>query len=268
VPYRKTVALIGGTGLAYGLERILSDTEIHRNVDVRFGSRSGTVLHYLQGSYGDIRVIILPRHGPTLELPDRSPAELVQNLGFEAHIWHLHEIGVEAIYAFNAVGALDRDVPLASEGTFLVPDQFGRGLGATVHSFGALAKVVHPSMAQPFSAEHRQHLVSAITSAGAQPITRGLYIHSGPDCFETDAEIVATSRLYQDFRNRVVGMTAGAELVLCRQMEIPYALICANSNYAQGLAANTPVDHPLVLSVMSLASPTLVRIAEHLLRSL
>jgi 5'-methylthioadenosine phosphorylase len=45
-------------------------------------------------------------------------------------------------------------------------------------------------------------------------------------------------------------MTAGPELALCRQMDIPYAVICAASNYAEGLVSGTPVTHDLVLATM------------------
>ncbi len=45
-------------------------------------------------------------------------------------------LDVEAIYAFSAVGFLD-EMPLASEGTFVVPNGYLRGLAASQHSFAA-----------------------------------------------------------------------------------------------------------------------------------
>jgi 5'-methylthioinosine phosphorylase len=151
LPFTKTVTLIGGTGLVAELPRIpLAGTRVHKDVLVSFGTRTGRVLQYVEGFHNNLRVILLPRHGPSLERPDRSPAMLVTELGHEAHIWLLHQLGVSAVYSFCAVGALDLDVPLASAGCFVVPHEYGRGLGATVHSFGALAKTVHPSMRKPF----------------------------------------------------------------------------------------------------------------------
>src|SRR6516165_2014875 len=144
-PFTKTVALIGGTGLVAEMRRIpLAGTRVHNDVSVAFGARTGRVLQYVEGFHDDLRVILLPRHGPSLEGPDRSPAMLVNDLGHEAHIWLFHQLGVSAVYSFCAVGALDLDVPLASARCFVVPNAYGRGLGATVHSFGALAKTVHP----------------------------------------------------------------------------------------------------------------------------
>jgi 5'-methylthioadenosine phosphorylase len=235
-------------------------------VTVTFGADSGRILEYIEGYHDDLRVILLPRHGPTLERPDRSPATLVKEKGHEAHIWLFHKIGVSAVYAFSAVGALDLNIPLAREMCFVVPHEYGRGLGATVHSFGALAKTIHAGMREPFSPTLRSHAQRAIEAAGAVAIMNGIYIYSGPDQFETDAEIRATMRLYSGEANRLVGMTAGPELVLCRQMEIPYVVICANSNYAEGLVAGPPVTHGLVVDTMKAATDKLVEVASHIIR--
>jgi 5'-methylthioadenosine phosphorylase len=266
-PFTKTVTLIGGTGLVAELPRIpLAESRVHNDVPVTFGARSGRVLQYVEGFHNDLRVILLPRHGRSLEHPDRSPAMLVTELGHEAHIWLLHQLGVSAVYAFCAVGALDLDVPLASERCFVVPHEFGRGLGATTHSFGALAKTVHPSMREPFCPALRRHAVAAIEAAGGRAISNALLINSGPDQFETAAEVRATKHLYEGEPHRLVGMTAGPELVLCRQMEIPYAVICANANYAEGIREDAPVSHDLVVSTLHSAAETMLDIARHLIR--
>jgi 5'-methylthioadenosine phosphorylase len=265
--FTKTVALIGGTGLGAEMRRIpLTETRVHTNVPVAFGARSGRVLEYIEGFYDDLRVVLLPRHGPSRERPDRSPAMLVHELGHEAHIWLLHKIGVSAVYAFCAVGALDRDVPLASAGCFVVPDSYGRGLGATIHSFGEQAKNVHPNMCKPFCPVLRAQALAAIEAAGARAIANAILINSGPDQFETAAEVRAIRRLYDGEPHRLVGMTAGPELVLCRQTEIPYAVICANSNYAEGICEETPVSHELVVNTLKVAAEKMLDIAAQLIR--
>ncbi len=250
-PYSKTIALITGTGSGEGIDRnLLDDTRVHTNVSVPFGSESGRVLQYVEGFHDELRVLVLPRHGPSLNPPDRSPAALVKEKGHEAHVWLLHELGVSAVYAFSTVGALDVDIPLADKSCFVVPHEFARGLGATVHSFGSLAKTVHPSMGEPFSPALRAHAQAAIEAAEATALMQGLYINSGPDQFESAAEIRAMGRLYEGEPHRLVGMTAGPELALCRQMGIPYAVICAASNYAEGLVSGAAVTHEQVLDTM------------------
>jgi 5'-methylthioinosine phosphorylase len=263
----RTIALIGGTGLAAGLRQLpLTNLQVYRNVQVEIGSQVARTLEYLEGTCGDLRVILLPRHGPTLERPDRSPAGLVQELGHEAHIWLLYQLGVSAVYAFSTVGALDLDVPLASSLTFVVPDRYARGIGATVHSFGPLAREIHPSLSPPFCEKLRDQAIAAIRTTGATALTRGLYIYDGPDQFETDVEIRALQRLYAGEPYRMVGMTAGPELALCRQMGLPYVVICSNSNYAQGVRDETAVTHAGVLAEMKPASEKLLEIAAELIR--
>jgi 5'-methylthioadenosine phosphorylase len=263
----RTIALIGGTGLAAGLRALpLSDPKLHQNVSVSFGTTTGRVLEYIEGYCGNLRVLLLPRHGPTLQRPDRSPAMLVAERGYESHIWLFHELGVSAVYAFSTVGALDLGVPLASTLSFVVPHDYGRGIGATTHSFGTLSKTIHPSMREPFNSKLRAKAIAAIEAVGASALSRGLYIYNGPDQFETDAEIRALLRYYEGEPCRVVGMTAGPELVLCRQMEIPYALVCANANYAQGVVEDVSVTHELVLHEMKPATAKMLEIAAHLIQ--
>lgn len=262
---KRTIAVIAGTGLAADLAKALDEARAHENVPVTFGTRNGSLLHYVSGNVRDLRVIILPRHGPTVEIPDRSPAELVHREGHEAHVWHFHELGVERVYGFNSVGALDASVRLASENAFLVPDDYARGFGAISHSFGALALDVHPSMASPFDQTMRELLIEATCAAGADPIDGGLYIHSAGDAFESVAEVRAYRRLFEDSKNKVVGMTSGAEVVLCKQMKIPFALICANCNWAQGLEPEQRVTHEHVLKGMRPAVETMQTIARNLI---
>ena len=146
-----------------------------------------------------------------------------------------------------------------------VPHEYARGLGATVHSFGGLSQTIHPGMREPFSPALRTQAIAAIQAAGATALAQGLYICNGPDQFETDAEVRALKRLYEGERYRIVGMTVGPELVLCRQMEIPYVALCANSNYAQGILDNAPVTHERVLAEMQPATDKMLEIAWRLI---
>jgi 5'-methylthioinosine phosphorylase len=260
------IAIIAGTGLAASLTQDLDGKQMHVEVPVEFGGRNGKVLHYVHGKCRDLDVIVLPRHGPTVAIPDRSPAELVRLAGHEAHIWQLYQLGVRRVYAFNSVGALDRSVPLAAENTFLIPHDYGRGFSAVSHSFGSLALDVHPSMAEPFAGFMRERLRQATEAAGANALMLGTYIHSAGDAFETAAEVDAYRVLYQHAKNKVVGMTSGAEVVLCKQMRMDFALLCANCNWAQGLGDGQDVTHEHVLNGMRPATDVLQTIALNLIR--
>jgi len=261
----RAIGIIAGTGLADRLTDSLDDAKSYANTKILVGDQVVPILYFTVGRLNNLEIVVIPRHGPTRDVPDRGPAELIIQKGHEAHLLHMHHMGVSAIYAFNSVGAIDRTVPLASELTFLVPDQIARGFSSFPHSLGKQAKKVHPSMHKPFGKRERAVLIDAAARASAKTIDHGLYIQSVGDCFETAAEISAYKLLYADYRNRVVGMTAGAEASLAQQLQIPYALICANCNWAEGTEGAAPVDHELVLEGMRPAAVMMDQIAENVM---
>tara|TARA_B100002003_G_C14089517_1_gene524044 strand:- start:385 stop:1200 length:816 start_codon:yes stop_codon:yes gene_type:complete len=258
---KHTIAFIGGSGLAQGLERTLEGVKKVENIGTPFGN----VLSYYDGLNNDNRVIILPRHGDSMELPSRSPAELVKQKGYEANIWQLHELGVEAIFGLSAVGSLDMDVPLASEGTFVVPNQSVRGCAASQHSFGNMAINVHPNMSTPFDPNLNDVAVKAILNCGYSAMKEGTYIYNGGDCFETPAEIRFLDKMTKGEPNRLVGMTTVPEAILSNQMNIPFVAICSNVNYAEGLSQQTLVGHEQTLDVMKKAEPMIIDITKSIM---
>ncbi|MBX7066819.1 MAG: hypothetical protein K1X28_06275 [Parachlamydiales bacterium] len=263
-PNCKTIAIIVGTGLWKSLSALnLSEREIFQDKRVSLGHRMVDILYYEIGYFKDLRVVILPRHGTLPGKPQRSPAELIFSHAHEAHIWFLATMGVEEIYGFNTVGALDPSLPLANTDTFVIPNDLGYGLGVPVHSFGSKAKYPHPEMNSVFSEELRSNLKKAVVCANAKAIQTGTYIYSNIDHLETAAEGRALRRLYEHAAHPVVGSTAGAELVLAREMGLKYALLCSVSNYVQGVTERK-VGHEEIIKIMDEAGRTLVRIIENI----
>lgn len=254
---QKTIGIIGGSGLAQGLEQLLKGIEKKEHVH----NEMGEVLSYYEGIYRGLRVIILPRHGDAKDQPSRSPAELVRQRGYEANIWQLYNLGVSAVYGLSAVGALDLETPLADTGFFIIPNTYIRGCAASQHSFGIHAKNVHTNMEVPFNSNLRVIARGAIHDAGCHARDNGTYIYNGGDAFETPAEIRMLDRLTKGETTRIVGMTTIPEVILCAQMGIPFAAICSNVNYAEGLSQATMVSHEQTLSVMEKASKYLTTIA-------
>lgn len=255
-----TIAFIGGSGLSKGLETALSDIKEYPNEENKYGR----VSPFVTGSYGSLNVAVLSRHGDG-EL-FRSPSDLVRTRGFEANTWKLHELGVEEVYAFSAVGSVSPRPPLVSTGSFVVPHSYARGIAASQHSFGNDAKVIFTNMGTPFSDGTRQRAGQAIEDGGYKARMRGIYVYNGGDCFETPEEIRAVRMLYGGRTNILVGMTAVPEAILCRQMGIGYAVICSNVNYAQGISEKTKVSHEQTLSEMNKSERFIVRIVENILR--
>ena len=264
-----TIAFIAGSGLAAGLESVLPDMQRRGPVTTPYGE----VPVFFDGRHHGTRVIILPRHGEDIGgKPQRSPAELVRTRGYEANAWFLGQNGAREAYGFSAVGSLETDLPLADAGVFVVPNSYGRGFAASQHSFGTAARVVHAGMRQPFDEGLRLALISATERAGLAVArsnpgreARGLYIYNGGDCFETPEEIIAISRLYAGPWPRVVGMTTVPEAQLLAQLGIPFAALCSNVNYAEGLSPATIISHEQTLRVMKAAGEMIARICSELI---
>jgi 5'-methylthioinosine phosphorylase len=288
----KTIAFIAGSGLAQGLENILYDVKEHAHVKNKWGEAS----YHLTGGHGDNTIIVMARHGDNAHPPERMPPELASQRGYEANVWRLAELGAEAVYGHTAVGSIDLDIPLADEGVFIVPHDYIRGLAMTQHSFGTDGvQTWFPNMSKPFDLELRSRAIKAIRRSGYTALDGGIYICNGGAQFETPAEIrlldrmtapeqgwIATTlspfveksalarHIYTRAKgrnNRIVGMTTIPEVALLAQMGIPFAAICSNVNYAEGLSERTQVSHEQTLHVMDTAARYLAKVAENIVRS-
>ncbi|MSR86308.1 5'-methylthioadenosine phosphorylase [Candidatus Woesearchaeota archaeon] len=258
------IAFICGSGLSDALDFLLTGVISHSTVETPYG----LVLPHKIGNYGDTQVVLLPRHGEQDGKPVRSPAELVRERGYEANIWRLHNLGIEHVYAFSAVGALDLDIPLASEHTFLVPDRAMRGFAASQHSFGSEAKIVHMGLDGIFDRNLQTRVVRAIQETGCTALENGLYIYNGGDVFESTDEVATLKEMTRNRKSpKVLGMTIVPEGILCAQMEMPFVAICSNVNYASGLVSGAVVDHQETRRIMAIARGDIVRITQKILES-
>jgi purine nucleoside phosphorylase len=259
--HKKTIGIIAGTGLVQSLDTTIKNIKKYTNVKNKYG----VVLSYYVGEYKNLRVIIIPRHGDSINTPSRSPFELVNENGYEANIWQLHQEKVDYIISLSAVGCLDRNIPLSNKKCFIIPNQYIRGFSSSQHSFGGDAINVHSNMSSPFNEDLRKIIIKAITSFENKAYSNAVYIYNGGDIFETSAEIKVLDKLTKDlFKERVVGMTTVPECILSNQLNIPYAVICSNVNYAEGLSLKK-VDHKGTLDVMKVASEEIVKITKKIL---
>ena len=215
-----TLGIIGGTGinrLAHATTRV--------EVTTPYGAPSAAPQ---RGRVGVRDVVFLARHGQ----PHTIAPHLVN---YRANIWALRELGVDAIVATNAVGAID---PRMLPGELVVPDQivdysWGRAHtyydGDTARAAPARLDVLHHvEFASPYDAELRGRLVRA---AAPDPIhDGGCYGCTQGPRLESAAEI---DRLERD-GCAVVGMTGMPEAALARELSIPYTSLCFVVNAAAG----------------------------------
>ena len=226
----KKLAIIGGTGLTS-----LQNLEIVRNetVTTPFGDPSSPLsfgnISPSQNTQSDslqhhLETVFLARHGHTHNIPPHK-------VNYRANLWALKEAGVTAILAVNAVGGIRNDmVP----GSLVVPDQIIDYTSSRINTFfeDSLTHVTHIDFSYPYSAELSQVILDSAKSVNIDIIHGGTYAATEGPRLETAAEI---QRLKRDGCD-LVGMTGMPEAALARELELDYASICVNANWAAGLS--------------------------------
>ena len=205
------IGIIGGSGL-YQIDA-LEDAQWIR-INSPFGEASDEVLC---GRIGDVKVRFLPRHGRGHRIP---PSEV----NARANVDVLKRAGCSDILAISSVGSLQEELP---PGHFVVVDQFIDRTKTRASSFFGTGMVAHVSMAEPVCPRLSGMAVDAVAKAGGAVTQGGTYLAMEGPQFSTRAE----SHLYRQWGAHVIGMTAMPEAKLCREAEMPYALVGMVTDY-------------------------------------
>ncbi len=206
-----TIGIIGGSGL-YQIDA-LEDAQWIK-VNSPFGDASDEVLC---GRIGKLQVRFLPRHGRGHRVP---PSEV----NARANIDVLKRAGCTDVLAISPVGSLKEEF---APGHFVVVDQFIDRTKTRRSSFFGTGMVAHVSMAEPVCPRLSGHAAKAVRKAGGTVTAGGTYLAMEGPQFSTRAE----SNLYRQWGADVIGMTAMPEAKLCREAELPYALIGMVTDY-------------------------------------
>ena len=210
------LALIGGSGLARldGLDVVRQE-----QVTTPYGEPSAPVTF---GELDGAPLVFLPRHGGAHTIPPHR-------INFRANLWALREAGVDRVIAVAAVGGIS---PAMAPGALCVPDQLIDYTWGRAQSFfdGGDSAVNHVDFTQPYCEEQRQVLLRASRKTGIDVVDGGCYgVTEGPR-LETAAEV---RRLERDGCD-LVGMTGMPEAALARELELCYAGLAVNVNWAAG----------------------------------
>ena len=218
------LAIIGGTGLSelQGFEQL-------EKVAIKTPYGRAKVRLVRMGS-DDKEFIFLPRHGAGHKIPPHE-------IKYRANIAALSDLGVTAIVAVNAVGAIQDDF---LPGSVAVPDQLiDYSYSRDVSFFdGKLKMVHHIDFTNPYSEPVRQRIleaaetVNSYSKTGCKVMASGTYACTQGPRLETAAEI---RRLVRDGCD-MVGMTGMPEASLARELEIEYASLALSVNWAAGLS--------------------------------
>ncbi|MEV7975565.1 S-methyl-5'-thioadenosine phosphorylase [Streptomyces sp. NPDC086519] len=231
------IGVIGGSGLYSFLADV---TEVM--VETPYGPPSDALLI---GEYSGRTVAFLPRHGRTHCVPPHR-------INYRANLWALHSVGVRQILAPCAVGGLR---PELGPGTLVIPDQVVDRTHGREHTFydgrrrsdGAVPRVVHVPMADPYCPVGRETTLAAARAEGWEPREDGtLVVIQGPR-FSTRAE----SRWYSAAGGSIVGMTGQPEASLARELGICYTSIALVTDLDAGVEAGEGVTQDEVLRVFS-----------------
>lgn len=164
-------------------------------------------------------VYFLQRHGAGMKIPPHL-------VNYRANIWALKAAKVNKILAVSAVGSLKKSI---APGDYVVVDDFIDLTKARPSTFFEIEKI-HTDFSEPYDSKIRGALLSACKKTGAKAHDGGVYVCTEGPRFETKAEI----KMIAQFGD-VVGMTGVPEVVLAKELKIPYGNLCFSANYACGL---------------------------------
>jgi len=200
-------------------------------VETRFGTVPVT-----SGRFGGTEVLHVSRHREGHSL-------LSSAVTHQANISALKARGADAILAVTVCGAVDPDIPLGSLIVFddlhFLTNRLPDGSICTLHTEPGRAGRGHWIYESPFSAAGRAALLAGAREAGLQARDGGCYGHVDGPRFNTCAEI----RMLAGCGVTAVSQTAGPEIVLAGEAEVPYALLGYATDYANGVQDEpTPVE--------------------------
>jgi 5'-methylthioadenosine phosphorylase len=205
------IAVIGGSGV-YDASMLDNVKEVEINTP--FGKPSDAIT---LGSFGDINVAFLPRHGKGHRI---SPSKL----NSRANILALKKLGVKRIISASAVGSLKLELkPL----DIVIPDQIFDRTRIRDSTFFEDGIVVHIGFADPFCPEMNSILADITGGLGYSVHRKGTYVCMEGPQFSTRAE----SKVYQKLGFDIIGMTALPEAKLAREAEMCYSIIATVTDY-------------------------------------
>ena len=223
------IGIIGGTGLDD--PKILTD---YKEIEVTtpYGEPSSKLII---GKIGNKKVVILARHG-------RAHSLLPSKVPYRANVWALKEQGVTHVLATTACGSLREEF---RPGDLVFVNQFvdhTKHRPVTFHD----EKVIHTPMAEPFCKDLREILCSTAAKLNLNYHNFGTIITIEGPRFSTKAE----SYMFQSWGIDVINMSTVPEVVLARELGLPYQAIAMVTDYDCWKQTEAPVTWQLIVKRM------------------
>ncbi|MBN1223526.1 MAG: MTAP family purine nucleoside phosphorylase [Candidatus Aminicenantes bacterium] len=217
------LAVISGSGF-YDFPGL--DNAEDKDISTRYGE---VIVH--TGKWDTKMIAFIARHG-------KGHSLLPNMINYRANLLALRELGAKAILATTVCGVLDASLPLAEPVVFsdlyFPENRLPNGeLCSVFAEEGDLAQG-HLIFDKPFSNDLRKQIIAA----AGKPLTEAVYAHVNGPRFNSKPEI----RALQEHAS-FVSQTAGPEIVIAGELEIPIAVLGYGVDYANGvLDRPTPVE--------------------------
>ncbi|HMQ22069.1 MAG TPA: S-methyl-5'-thioadenosine phosphorylase [Planctomycetota bacterium] len=242
------LGVIGGSGL-YAMEGLTDVREVE--VDTPFGKPSDVIT---TGRLGASELAFLPRHG-------RGHRLMPSELPFQANIYALKMLGVQAVLAISAVGSMREDIV---PGHLVVVSQFIDPTRHRPDTFFGDGIVGHVHFADPICTCLAASVLASARDAGATVHEGGTYVCMEGPQFSTRAE----SHLYRSWGVDVIGMTNPQEAKLAREAGLCYSTLALATDYDCWHESEEDVSVEAVLEVIrnnvSTAKATIAALAGRL----
>ncbi len=212
------VAVVGGTNILSC--RVLDDVRVVE-VDTPYGKAEVEV-----GEVRGAEIALLRRHGRNNNIPPHR-------INHAANFCALKKLGVKDVIGMGSVGCLKADVKLPA---LAIPHDY-----IDFFSFATTVEDELVHVTPGFDEKLREMLVEEAKKVcpkkGYNLLEKAVYFQSRGPRLETKAEVRVISQ-WAD----CVGMTAGSEATVAKELNLNYASICTVDNYANGIGSEA-VDY-------------------------
>ncbi|WP_217247213.1 MTAP family purine nucleoside phosphorylase [Streptomyces sp. AC602_WCS936] len=213
-----------------------------------------------EGRLGKAEIVQLSRHGA-------GHHRLSSHVDHKANLAALLARETEALVSFTVCGSLDPDLRPGSlvvfDDLYFPANRLPDGTPCTWYDTPGEAGRGHWIFDRPFSEPLRQALITAAAQTGVPVATRGVYGHVDGPRFNSRPEVAALAAAGVS----AVSQTAGPEVVLAGEAELPMALVGFVTDYANGVAAE-PEPVQALLDRMAASKEVFATLAGHALPSL
>jgi len=225
------------------------------SVETPFGTAAVT-----RGGYGGVDALHVSRHGA-------GHVRLSNHVTHRANIWALAELGASAVVGCTACGAVDASLELGSLVVFddlhFAANRLPDGSICTFFTEPGDGRRGHWILhGGPFSAAVRAALIAAASEAGHAARDGGTYGHVDGPRFNTPTEIAQLAGCGVV----AVSQTAGPEVVLCGELELPFGLVGFVTDYANEVVPGEPTPVATLIELMGRSTQVFADLLRRALR--